>query len=89
MEIELGMRNIPFVAKPKLPIQYRGQPLRSYYEADLICYGSVIVELKALGGLSGTEEAQVLNYLKATGLRVGVLINFGEPGRLAWKRLVR
>ena len=89
MQIELSLRHIPFAAKPKLPIQYRGRTLASYYEADLICYGSVIVELKALTNLSGAEEAQVINYLKATGLRVGVLINFGEPAPLTWKRFVR
>lgn len=50
--------------------------------------GAIIVELKALDRLSGREEAQVLNYLKATGLRVGVLINFGSAGRLEWKRYV-
>jgi GxxExxY protein len=59
------------------------------YVADVICHGQIIVELKALDQLSGKEEAQLLNYLKATGLQVGLLLNFGSAGRLEWKRFVR
>lgn len=55
---------------------------------DLICFGTIIVELKALNKLSGNEEAQVINYLKATGMKVGLLINFGSVGRLEWKKIV-
>ncbi|MGA9407493.1 MAG: GxxExxY protein [Bacteroidota bacterium] len=51
-----------------------------------MCYGKIIIELKALDRLSGKEEAQILNHLKATGLRVGLLINFGSVGKLEWKR---
>ncbi len=57
--------------------------------ADLVCFENIIVELKALDHLSSRDEAQLLNYLKATGLRVGLLINFGSANRLEWKRLVR
>lgn len=88
IEIEMGWRQIPFVAQQPLDIYYCGQKLLKQYVADLICYQKIIVELKALDCLSGREEAQVLNYLKATGFRVGVLINFGSPGKLEWKRLV-
>jgi GxxExxY protein len=63
--------------------------LSKQYVPDLICYDQIIVELKALDRLSGTEESQVLNYLKASGLRVGLLINFGSHGKLEWKRFVR
>ncbi len=87
-EIEMGWRHIPFVAQPPLSIYYRGQKLRKEYTPDLICYEKIIVELKALDCLSGQEDAQVLNYLKATGFKVGVLINFGSRGKLEWKRLV-
>ena len=52
-------------------------------------FGQIVVELKALERLSSREEAQILHYLKATGLRVGVLINFGSVGRLEWRRFVR
>jgi GxxExxY protein len=58
------------------------------YEADQICYGQIVVEFKALDRLTSREEAQLLNYLKATGLRVGLLINFGSIGKLEWKRFV-
>ena len=63
--------------------------LKKEYVADVVCYGQIIVEIKALDRLSGKEESQILNYLKATGLRVGVLINFGSSGKLEWKRYVR
>jgi GxxExxY protein len=62
--------------------------LNKEYIADLPCYAQVIVELKALNRLAGREEAQLLNYLKATGRKVGVLINFGSHPKLEWKRLV-
>ena len=56
--------------------------------ADLVCYDQVIVEIKALSRLSGKEEAQTINYLKATGFRLGILLNFGSHGKLEWKRFV-
>jgi GxxExxY protein len=87
-EIELGLRQIPFEAKKRLLISYKGQQLKKEYEADIVGYGKVIAELKALDRLSGTEEAQLLNYLKATGLKVGLLINFGSHGKLEWERFV-
>ncbi len=89
MEIELESRHIPYEARKTLTVCYKGRPLKKAYEADLVCYGQIIVELKALDRLSGREEAQVLNYLKATGLRVGLLINFGSHPKLEWQRLVR
>ncbi len=85
--LEFEQRGISFAAQVELPITYRGRRLEASYRADFVCFGSVIVELKALRGLSGTEEAQVLNYLKATGLRVGLLLNFGTPS-LECHRLV-
>jgi GxxExxY protein len=89
MELELTLRGVPFEAQKVLNILYKGYVLKKQYCADLVCYGQIIVEIKALKELTGREEAQLLNYLKATGLRVGLLINFGDPGRLDWKRLVR
>lgn len=88
LEMELALRGIPFVPQQPLTIRYKGRPLKKEYIADVICYGQVIVELKALDHLSGKEVSQLLNYLRATGLRVGLLINFGSHGKLEWKRLV-
>ncbi len=89
METELSARGIPFVSQHPIGIKYKEQTLESRYYADLLCYGSIIVELKALSRLSSIEDAQVLNYLKATGIRLGLLVNFGKHPKLEWKRLVR
>ena len=89
MESELENRGIPFVSQHPIGISYKGRILESRYFSDLLCFDNIIVELKALNHLSGVEEAQLLNYLKVTGLKVGVLINFGKHPKLEWKRLVR
>lgn len=89
LEIELTDRQVPFRSQQGLIVHYKGNPLQKQYQADLVCYERIIVELKALDRLSGKEEAQLLNYLKATGLRVGLLINFGSIGKLEWKRMVK
>jgi GxxExxY protein len=89
MELELTDRGIPFLAQQPLSIRFKDRILKKTYEPDLICYDQIVVELKALGHLSGTEESQILNYLKATGLRVGLLVNFGSVGKLEWKRYIR
>ena len=89
MEIELSTRGIPFDAQKPIQVRYKGQILNKQYVADLVCFDLIIVELKALNRLSGNEQAQVLNYLKATGFKVGVLINFGSHGKLEWKRFVK
>ncbi len=77
LAIEFTSRDIPFVREIKLPLAYKGQTLHTRYCPDFICFESVVVELKALNRMSGTEEAQVINYLKVTGHEVGLLINFG------------
>jgi GxxExxY protein len=87
MEIELVARGIPFEAQKLLTITYKSIVLKKEYIADLVCFGQLIVEIKAQK-LSGREEAQVVNYLRATGFRVGLLINFGDPARLDWQRFV-
>ena len=88
LEIELGRRDIAFEAQKRLMIEYKGQALKKEYVADLVCFGQIIAELKVCEGLTGREEAQIINYMKATHLRVGLLFNFGSPVRLEWKRYV-
>ena len=88
LELEMSTRAIPFEAQKQLAIHYKGQTLKKVYFADLLCYNKVIVEIKALERLSGIQQAQILNYLKATDHRVGLLINFGSQGRLEWKRFI-
>ncbi|MFN0086252.1 MAG: GxxExxY protein [Blastocatellia bacterium] len=88
IRIELTDRGIPFEPEKLLPVHYKGKRLTTDYRADLVCYGEIIAELKALDKLTGKEEAQLLNYLKATGMRVGLLINFGCRGKLEWKRFI-
>ena len=78
---------IPYRVEVRLPIMFKGRPLQTVYRADLICYEAIIVELKALAALSAAEEGQVLNYLKASGLRRALLINFGGR-RLEIRRFV-
>ena len=87
LAVEFSARGIPFVREIQLAIHYKGRPLLCTYKADFICFDSILVELKALAALGGIEQAQVINYLKATGLERGLLINFGRPS-LEFKRLV-
>jgi GxxExxY protein len=88
IEMELTRCKIPFEAQKSVKIIYKGEPFKKEFVADLICYGKIIVELKSQDSLSGKEEAQILNYLKATGLKLGLVINFGSHPKLKWKRLV-
>jgi GxxExxY protein len=74
---ELRRRNIPFAVEVVLPVSYKGDLLDCTYRIDLLCFGEVLVELKALGQLSSLEEAQVLNYLRLSTLEVALLLNFG------------
>ncbi|MCQ2294063.1 MAG: GxxExxY protein [Bacteroidales bacterium] len=78
LEVEFNLRNIPFEREKKLAVQYKGNVLKSYYVADFICFGHIIVELKAVDEISNIHVAQVLNYLKVTGFKLGLLVNFNE-----------
>lgn len=84
---EFTLRSISYEREQDLPIHYRGERLAVGYRADFVCFGQIIVELKALSIISGTEEAQVINYLKASGYQRGLLFNFGAAS-LQYKRLV-
>jgi GxxExxY protein len=85
--IEFPLKQIPFEREVSLPVKYKNIILPKHYRADFVCFSEIIVEFKALSRLSNVEEAQLLNYLKATGLKRGLLINFGAPS-LQYKRLV-
>ena len=87
LAIELGLRQIPFRREVKLPVTYKGQRLLTSFCADFICFDSLVVELKALANMSGSEEAQLINYLRATRYKVGLLLNFGARS-LQHRRLV-
>jgi GxxExxY protein len=88
LQIELELRDIPYVAQKPLPVTYKGRRLEKGYYADFVCYEQVVVELKALAQLSSSDEAHAINYLKATGLKVALVLSFGAPARMQWKRLV-
>ena len=88
MEIELAARGIPFEPQKLLPIMYKGKKLAKDYQADLLCYSEILVELKAQEKLVSRDEAQLLNYIKAGNNRLGLLINFGSVGKLEWKRMI-
>ena len=77
LALEFALKSVPFQREVRLPVHYKGQLLATSYCADFICFDSIIVELKALARMSGAEEAQLLNYLKATGFEIGLLLNFG------------
>lgn len=87
LERELTDRRIPFVREQQIPVLYKGKPLSTPYRADFVCYGSLIVELKAIKKLTEIEEAQVLHYLKATGYKRALLLNFATP-QLELKRFI-
>ncbi len=87
LAMELTARLIPYQREVELPVTYKGQRLGASYRPDFVCYDSVVVELKALERLSGIEEAQIINYLKASGFEVGLLLNFGAPS-LEYRRFV-
>jgi GxxExxY protein len=87
LEIELTSRSIPFVSKPKVPILYKGESIGCLYEADFICYQQIILELKAVAQLATQHEAQLMHYLKATQLPLGILLNFCCPTELQYKRI--
>lgn len=77
LAIEFQKQNIPFERERLYMINYKGVELKSTYRADFVCYGKIIVEMKALSALSADHASQIINYLKVSGLRMGLLVNFG------------
>jgi GxxExxY protein len=87
LAVELIEREVPFQREVPLPVAYKNRILQCAYRADFVCFGKIVVELKAIGQLTSVDEAQLLNELKATGLNRGLLLNFGSTS-LEYKRLV-
>lgn len=85
LAIEFEEKGVPFRREVEMPISYKGRRLRTEYRADFVCFDAVIVEVKALARCGGAEEAQIINYLRATGKEVGLLLNFGAVS-LDYKR---
>ena len=89
LEIELELRAIPFQPQAELSLAYKGRRLKQRYFPDFLCFGKIIVEIKAVSELADEHRAQVHNYLKATGFRLGLLVNFGQKSKLEYERIVR
>ncbi len=85
---EFELQRIPYVSQPALELEYKGRILEQTFKPDFICYGKIILELKALEKLVDPHRSQVLNYLNATGFELGLLVNFGHFPRLEYERLV-
>lgn len=89
LAIEFGLRNVPCRPKVRLEVRYKDRVLDCWYEPDFVCFESIIVEIKAVSKLNDEFRAQVHNYLKAAGLRLGLLVNFGHHPKLQWERIIR
>lgn len=87
LEIEFGLCRIAFVSQPRIELRYKERILKKYYVPDFLTHGEVVVEVKAQSALGKADEAQLINSLKCTGKKVGLVINFGEAS-LKWKRFV-
>jgi len=85
---EFDRLNIPFEAQKPINLAYKGEVLNQLYQPDFICYGQIIIELKCVSDINDAHRAQILNYLKATGLRVGLLVNFGRPPKARIERFI-
>ena len=86
LELEFKNQKIPYEREKLLPITYKGKLLEKEYYADFICYGKIVVELKAVAALTSSHKAQDINYLKASSNEIGLLINFGTNS-LKWERI--
>ena len=87
LEIELEAQSIPFLVQPEFQMEYKGRRLKKSFRPDLLCFGELVVELKALERLASREESQLLNYLKSSRKPVGLVVNFGSFPKLEWKRM--
>ncbi len=86
LEMELGFQNIPHDAQRQIPLTYKGRKLRHTFVPDVICFDKIVLELKAVSALTDEHRSQIINYLKATGMKLGLLINFAAPGGVVIER---
>lgn len=86
--IEFEEVSVPFVQQERLKLTYKGKPLKQGYHPDFLCFGKIILEIKAVKNLTDEHRAQIINYLKATGLKLGLLVNFGHYPRLEHERFI-
>ncbi|MBI3824191.1 MAG: GxxExxY protein [Planctomycetes bacterium] len=89
LEMEFALQGVPFVPQADLMLSYKGQPLRQKYKPDFVVFDKVILEIKAVSQLADEHRAHVHNYLKATGLRVALLVNFGHYPKVEHERIIR
>jgi len=89
LELELGFQQVPFQPQASLKSTYKGRELKQRYVHDFICFGKIIIEIKAVSDLADEHRVQVHNYLKATGYRLGLLVNFGHYPKIQYERIVR
>ncbi|MDB6092690.1 MAG: GxxExxY protein [Verrucomicrobia bacterium] len=87
LEMEFGDREVDCVPKPILSLSYKGRPLKQTYSPDFVCFGKIVLELKAVSALTDEHRAQVHNYFRATGHRLGLLVNFGHFPRIEYERI--
>lgn len=87
LEMEFADQAIPFVAHPMLSLTYKGRPLRQTYSPDFVCFAKIVLEIKAVSSLADEHRAQVHNYLRATGHRLGLLVNFGHFPKVESERI--
>jgi len=88
LSIEFAEQGISFVEKPRLRLDYKGRELRQTYEPDFLCFEKIILEIKAVKLLADEHRAQVINYLKATDMQLGLLVNFGHYPKIEYERFV-
>lgn len=87
LEIDFELEETPFISQAPLKLEYRGRELKQRYKPDFFLFGEIVLEIKAVSQLTDEHRSQVLNYLAATGYKLGLLVNFGAYGKLEWQRI--
>ena len=87
LEIELELQKVPFLSQPEIQLEYKGRKLEQFFKPDFICFGKIILEIKAVSELTDAHIAQTLNYLNATNFNLALLVNFGQYPKLEYKRI--